>query len=276
MTTSGWTGDPPDAEGPAAAGGFAGFIESMRGDPADRPDPLTRARMAADKPGDPYDNDERAANLMGRGYAAGHVSDLAQRYTDTMSELATVQEANEAARKRQERIAREHAAGRITAFDIMRMDTAEPDTAREQQLGRRAESLRQQIEGASAMIAPPQARDADPYEAANRAAHELFRATTRQRMAEAQSRRPAARPFGSASRGGVAARSETRCPRCQLPHERYGMTEAECYLICNDPAPEPVPDVVSEDELEWYARQTGQAYRPAERRGQGSYGLAVR
>jgi hypothetical protein len=213
--------------------GFAQFIQDMRGAPEDRPDALTRAMQAPDgRDPEPPDEDERQSALLARHYAPGAVTDLARRYADTMSELATVQEANEASRKRQERIARDHAAGRISAFDIMAMDTAEPDVAREQQLERRAESLRGQLAGASALIAREPARAPDEFAAVNRTAHALFTATTRQRMAEAQARRtaprPERRPF--ASRGSVAIRSEN-CFYCT----QEGLDDDTAFLIHSDP-----------------------------------------
>ena len=215
--------------------GFAGFIESFRPGPEDRPDPLTRARWAPDKPEDPPDEDERQANLMAAGYSPGSLTDLARRHADVMSELATVRDANEKARKAQERIARDHTAGRITAFDIMRMDFGEPDVARERQLERRAGNLRRQLEEAQAMISPPQQRGGDPLEAASRRAHEVFREVTRARWAEAQGARPPSerRPFGGA--GGLAVRSEpVTCPDCIA----VGATPEQSALIHLDPTPQ--------------------------------------
>lgn len=205
---TGWTGEPPDAP---AAGGFAGFLQSMRAEPGPV-DPLERARLAADRPDEPYDADERAANLLASGYRPGHLSDLAQRYADTMTELAGERDKFEVSRRRQERIARDHAAGRITAFDIARMEGDagdEGDAGRVRQLERRAENLRGQLADASAMVSPQQ-RSPDPLEAAAQRAHRAFAETTRAMMADAEAgalrREP--RPFAS---GGVAVRTEVFC-----------------------------------------------------------------
>jgi hypothetical protein len=216
--------------------GFAGFIAGMRGDPADRPGPLQRAMAATDRPEEPYDDDERQASLLARHYAPGQATDLAQRLGDTLAELAAVQEENEAARKRQERIARDHAAGRITVHDIMRMDAGEPDLAREQQLERRVRSLRKQVADASARISPPQQRlDGDGLEAAASRAHAAFAEVTRARIAELGTTRLASRPAprpkeASRSRGGVAVRSE-HCVYCT----QEGLDDSTSYLIHSDP-----------------------------------------
>ena len=242
--------------------GFAGFIQSMRGGPEDRPGALARA-MHAPEPRDPEprDPDEIAAGLMARGYRAGQASDLARRYGDTLAELAGVQEANEAARKRQERMARDQAAGRITAFDIMRMDASEPDAGREQQLERRAEGLRRQMADASAMISPPQARQPDPLEASSRNAQRLLAEVTRARMTGAADGTPRRerRPFDGA--GNDAVRSES-CTWCT----EFGVTDEQSFLVHSDPehplpvtAPGTVPR--AEQVRQVRAEQAAQAER---------------
>ena len=73
------------------------------------------------------------------------------------------------------------------------------------------------------MIAPPQARDLDPVEAASRAAHEVFREVTRARRAEAQGgsrprrERP---PFDSVSRGRSTEHTGPDCRVCAAARER--------------------------------------------------------
>ncbi len=76
----------------------------------------------------------------------------------------------------------------------------------------------------------------------------------------------------AAARRHSATRSGHECAECKA----VGATPEESFLIHADPAPETPPAVMSEDELEWHGRQTGQPYRPAERYGRGGYGMAVR
>jgi hypothetical protein len=152
--------------------GLAGFIGAMRADPGrtlvevlagvGRPDRAER------KP-DPPDPDERAANLMAAGVQPGAVSQLAQRYGDTLAELETVRSANEAARTRAGRVWDMHTRGQITAFDIANMDLAEPDPAAEERLERRAESLRAQMLELQSLIAPQEQRRDPVQDAASRA-----------------------------------------------------------------------------------------------------------
>ena len=198
-------------------GGFAGFISAVRGDPEDRPSALERALAAPDKPDpEPADGDEVAAALLAKSYAPGMGTDLARRYADKQAELQGVREGNEKARKTQARIARDHQAGRISAFDIAAMDFGEPDLAREQQLERQCESLRRQMQDTQALIAPAAQRDPDPLEAASRRAHQAFVETTRSMLA-GQPRPQAPRPFES----GAVAAGEPDCETCP-EHLRRG------------------------------------------------------
>jgi hypothetical protein len=198
-------------------GGFSGFLGSVRRDPGEGrtlgealAGTAGRSWYDAAEP-EPVDADEKAANALARGYRPGMGADLAQRYGDKVSELESVREANANARKTQERIARDHAAGKITAFDIARMDFGEPDVAREQQLERQAESLRQQLADAQGLIAPAQAqRSQDPLEATTRRANATFRELTRQKVAAAQESRPqASPPFASRASAGAAGTEHT-------------------------------------------------------------------
>jgi hypothetical protein len=103
------------------------------------------------------------------------------------------------------------------------------DEGRVRLLERRAESLRRQIGEAHEAISPPSRRDPDPLEAAASRAHQVFAELTRQRMAEAEARRPEPRPF--ASRAGLpAADAECTgpdCPVCAWGRERDAERSAE-------------------------------------------------
>lgn len=227
MTTTGWVGEGPDGAPAVPVTGFAGFLGSMRGGPEDKPDPLARA-MHAPEPRDPEprDPDEIAANLITRGYVPGMVSDLSMRLQETEALLAAEEAKIANTAQRDERARRMIERGQLGGLDIAgRMasdDIAdEGDPGKAARLSRRADSLRRQLAEAQAMIAPPQARAADPYEAANRTAHELFREVTRERMAAAMApRAPEPSPFGS---GGVAARAETVNGSAVAVAERLGL-----------------------------------------------------
>jgi hypothetical protein len=227
MTATGWTNE--DTERPALP--VTGLLLSARAERGPV-DPLERARAAADRPeGDPFDADERAANLVARGVAPGMLTDLGQRLADVEAEAAAERDKIARSARRQERIAREHAAGRITAFDIMSMgDADEGDVQRAEQLERRADLLRQQMGDAAALVAPRQELAADGVESASRHAHQLFREVTRSKMAAAEAGRPAPRPFGSASRSGVAVRSE-QCVHCTAD----GVSDETSFLLHSDP-----------------------------------------
>jgi hypothetical protein len=97
-----------------------------------------------------------------------------------------------------------------------------------------------------------------------REAHRQFVAATRSKMAQAVGAPRSRVPFGSA---GDARRSEpVTCPMCL----KYGATAAQSFLIHQDPSPEPVPAVPSEDEREWLDSRQG-----AERRTPMIYQGAV-
>jgi hypothetical protein len=139
------------------------------------------------------------------------------RLGDTMAEIAGEEDKLERSARRQERIHRDHAAGRITAFDIARMQAAdidEGDPAKLDGLRRRADHLRQQIGEAQEAISPPQARPLDGVESASRHAHQVFTEVTRARMAEAQAARPEPRPFASRGAGGDAEHTGPDCEVC--------------------------------------------------------------
>ena len=212
------------------SGGFAGFLASHRGGEEDRPGALARALHAPDRPDEPYDDDERQANLMVRGYPAGHVSDLGQRLADKSAELAGELEKIEKGERVTERVRGMLERGQIGGLDAARMmDGDFGDAHRAEQLERQCANLKRQIDDASAMISPPQARRPDPVEAASRYARGMLAEVTRGRPAAAPASRPERRPF--VSRGRDAVRSEDLCVWCNgedLDPERR-------FLLHHDP-----------------------------------------
>ena len=226
-------------------GGFAGFIADHRGDPGERPDPLTRALHAPDTPDpEPRDSDEVAASLLARGYGPGMLSHLAERLADTEAKLAEERKRLEDGRRRQEQIRRAHNNGQITAFDIARMDLDEGDEGRVVVLERRAASLRGQLADAQALVSGPLQRDRDPVEAASRRAHKAFTEATRAAMTEAAAGRfrpRARRPFAVRSAGDD---EPPDCADCRA----VGASAQESFLLHSDPwppdadAPPPAPD----------------------------------
>jgi murein DD-endopeptidase MepM/ murein hydrolase activator NlpD len=230
MVATGWIADEPDAGAPALPvtqmllarqQHRAGPLETALA--RSRANEIREAREAAAFAPDP---DERAAALVSRGYTPGLASQLAQRLGDTMAEIEAENEKIEKAARRAQFAAREHAAGRADVSRMLAMmDGDDGDASRVAMLERRAESLRRQIAEAQDMIAPPQARDLDPVEAASRAAHEVFREVTRAAWEAAQSgtARPAPRerpPFGSVSRGASAEHTGPDCRVCAAARER--------------------------------------------------------
>ena len=181
---------------------------------------IREAREAAANAPDP---DERAANLVSRGYSPGLLYELSQRLGDTTAELEAERGKLEKAARRAQFAAREHAAGRADVSRMLAMmDGDDGDESRVAMLERRADSLRRQIGEVQDMIAPPRQRDLDPVEQASRAAHEVFREVTRARWAEAQGgsrprrERP---PFDSTSRGSTE-HTGPDCWVCAAARER--------------------------------------------------------
>jgi hypothetical protein len=235
---TGWTGEGPDA-GPAMP--MTSMVLATRQHEGDTL-AIALARSQAQERREfreaaagAVDADERAANLVARGLMPGQVSELNIRLADTQAQLADEEAKLERAAKRQERIRRDHAAGKIDVFDIARMqaaDTDEGDPAAVERLTRRRDSLQRQLAEAMQLMAPQRAPE-DPLEAASRRAHQVFREVTRQRMADAQAGRAAPRerrPFASASRGGLAVRSE-HCVYCT----EAGVDDQTSYLLHSDP-----------------------------------------
>jgi hypothetical protein len=223
MGVTGWLGAEEPGEAPAMP-----LTEMLLDRQQRRAGPLETAlarsaaddrRAARDEIAFAPDPDERAAGLIAKGYSPGHISQLCMRLADTEAELAAEEDKLAKAARRAQFAAREHAAGRADVSRMLAMmDGDDGDEGRLAMLERRAESLRRQIGEAQAMIAPPQARDLDPVEAASRAAHEVFREVTRARWAAAQARAP--RPFGSVSRGRGTEHTGPDCRVCAAARER--------------------------------------------------------
>jgi hypothetical protein len=213
---TGWTNEPPDTEGPAALPVTSMLLGNRERGPGDTlaiaaaRSAAADARQAREEAAAVRDPDDFASTLVNRGYSPGTTAGLSQRYADTIAELQAEREKIERSRRRQERIRRDHAAGRITAFDIARMqDFDEGDEGQVARLERRAASLERQLADAAAMIGPRQ-QPADPLEAASRHAHDVFVQATRAKMAG----RPAPRPFGSISRGAAVRGEQPPCEAC--------------------------------------------------------------
>ena len=229
MGVTGWLGEAPDEFPAMPVTQMMLARQQHRAGPLEtalarsRANEIREAREAAAFAPDP---DERAAALVSRGYTPGLASQLAQRLGDTMAEIEAENAKIEKGKRRQEHLHRAHAAGQITAWDVVRgQDFDEGDPGRVAMLERRADGLRRQIGEAQDMIAPPQQRDLNPVEAASRAAHEVFREVTRAAWEAAQSgtARPAPRerpPFGSVSRGRSAEHTGPDCRVCAEARER--------------------------------------------------------
>ena len=158
MGTTGWLGaEEPDA-GPALPA--TNFILSRRaapGEPVTLGQAVNRVLNRADQPGrydaepEREDPDERAANLLMRGYSPGLVNELSRRLGDVQAELEAEREKIEQGARRAGRIHQANQAGRLDAFAVMRaMDFDEGDEGRVRLLERRAEGLRHQIADAMA------------------------------------------------------------------------------------------------------------------------------
>lgn len=231
MTTTGWTGEPPDAERQAMplAEHLLGMRQRGPGDTLaiamarGRALEVREEREAAASARDP---DEFAAGLIGRGYTPGLLSQLSQQLGDV---TAAIQAEHEKLDKRERVAARAQAMlerGQIGALDASRMlDGDFGDEGRVRQLERRAGSLRDQIRQASEAAAPPESRQPDQFASANRAAHELFREVTRARMEAAQAGRSEPRPFASAGLSAAGGTEDTG-PDCQICAEGRRMDAA--------------------------------------------------
>ena len=221
------------------SGGFADFIQSNRLGPGEMPSALERARWAPEDPEpDPFDNDERVANLLARRYEPGQMSLLHQRLEDTVAELETERSKIAAGVRRAEHVRRMREGGLGALDAAVMLDGDFGDERRADQLERRAASLRRQIEHVAGTLGPAETRAGDPVEAATSRAHRAFVEATRAALAGQSQPAPRRRPpFASA--GGIAVRSEqVTCAGCIA----VGATPDESFLLHSDPAPVPVPD----------------------------------
>jgi hypothetical protein len=168
VTNTGWIVEEPDA-GPSMP--VTNFVLSQRaGADTGRTlgQVLARAAAATDKPSETPDPDERAASLLGRGYAPGALSQLMGQLGDVEAELQAEREKIAKGAQRAAIAHREHQAGRVDAWQMMRMmDGDEGDENRVRQLEHRARSLRARIADTGEVVAGPQAQRApDPVAAA--------------------------------------------------------------------------------------------------------------
>jgi hypothetical protein len=86
------------------------------------------------------------------------------------------------------------------------------------------------------------------------AGHQQFVAASRAAVAAMQAGTPRQRrPFGHA----VRSDQPVTCEMCK----KYGATAEQSFLIHQDPSPEPVPAVPSEDEREWLSSREDRAGR---------------
>jgi hypothetical protein len=223
-----WTPEPEDTAAAAAApGGFAQVFSQVRPDPGEGKtlEQVLGRALRPDRPEVPRDQDEAVANLLARGYVPGQVSDLARQLAEVETELAAEEEKIERGHKRAERIMRDHQAGKITAFDIARMqDFDEGDASRAVKLARRRERLRAQLEEVSQRITPAPVLD-DPFTSARRAAHAAFTAASWEAIRAVQEGRapaPGPRPFAGPGGGGAPD-----CAECQAA----GATRSESAAI---------------------------------------------
>jgi len=224
MVTTGWLTEEPDEVPAMPVTQMMLDRQQHRAGPLEtalarsRANEIREAREAAANAPDP---DERAANLVARGYSPGLLNDLSQRLGDTVAELEAEREKVSRGARRQEIAAREHAAGRADVWQMQRMlDGDFGDQAVVDRLERRADGLRRQIAEAQEMIAPPQRREENSVEAASRHAHQVFVEATRARMAEAQEqarRRPAPPPFAGRGAATDAEPDEHEITRSYSP-----------------------------------------------------------
>ena len=181
-----------------------------------------RARAVADP-------DERAANLISRGYAPGAISQLSGRLAETEAELADEEAKIAKAAKRAARVQRDFAADKIGMAELLAaQDDGEGDSRKVEKLQRRAESLRRQIREAAEASMPRAAHEANAVEAAVQRSREALAevarlgaeedaAAARSRAKMAADRREFYRarggtPFGDSGAG--APLTEADCEVC--------------------------------------------------------------
>ncbi len=248
MPKTGWMGgDEPEDEAPAMP--LTNLLMSRRHGQqqpgAVLETSLARARAAEarevrDEAAAARDPDERAANLVTRGYMPGMTSQLSMKLADTEAELADDEDKLEKAARRAERTRQMHERGQLDVSGVIaRMAaTDDGDETTVARLRRRADSLRRQIGEASEIMVPPEARARNAVEEASSRARRILADVTSRRAAddeaESASRTQLAsdraafygargrRPF--ASRGDAA---EPDCPECQA----IGASAEESFAI---------------------------------------------
>jgi hypothetical protein len=203
------------------------------------------------------DPDERAAGLIARGYLPGQFPALGLQLADTEAELAAERDKIERGQRRAARVQRDYEAGRLSPWDIARMDFDEGDPARAERLERKAERQRQQLAGLAEAVTPPQVREQDAVEQAAARARRILedvQAQGREQDAEAQRARAqmtADRAAFYAARGRLPFASRGAAAECPGPGCE---TCAQC--------PEPC-DLCAEDHRQDAARAAGgTAYEP--------------
>jgi hypothetical protein len=170
---TGWIGEGPAESAP---GGFAGFIAGIRSDPGDRPGPLQRALMVADRPDPVIDPDDRVADLMMRGYRPGSTLEDGLAAADLAGDLAAAQAELAVAERDLQRCAALRESGRIDPFTWSDASARAEDARGEvDRLRRRADGQEQARRAAAIAALPPRDRvPSDPAEAAvSRARHAL-------------------------------------------------------------------------------------------------------
>jgi hypothetical protein len=225
MPATGWSGwIREDEPGAAPALPVTNFILSQRAAPAGPvtlPQAVGRVLTQAERPGrydagpEREDPDERAANLVSRGYVPGQLYELQQRLGDVEAEAEAEREKIAAGAARAVVIHRAHEAGRLDAFAVMRaMDFDEGDENRVRLLEHRAESLRAQIADVTAAISPPQLRERDGVEAAASRAQQILAQVAEElrlkdmagAQARAQLKRERSEFYAARGRRGVSIR----------------------------------------------------------------------
>jgi hypothetical protein len=186
-----------------------------QGDAADRRDERLRQQDARDQ-------DEQMANLLARGYSPGLLSSLSQRLADTSAELEDERDKVERGERRREQVRGLLERGQIGGLEAAeRMDGDFGDPNRVEQLERRCENLRAQLQEAAEIMVPAEARAANAVEEATQRAQRILANVAAQRRAEdeAEARaraqlkaeraafRRERRPFAGGSAGAAGERS---------------------------------------------------------------------
>jgi hypothetical protein len=164
-----WTPDEDTAARAAAPGGFAGVLGQVRPDPDEGRtlEQVLAPAMRPDRPAEPFDDDERTANLLARRYRPGGMSDVSQKLADVTAELAAEREKIAAGERQAARVERMRQAGQIGALEAwQRLDGDYGDPGTVERLERRQAALQRQLVDVAGTVSPPRALSADPVEAA--------------------------------------------------------------------------------------------------------------